>query len=92
MFHIVSLHRNAIFPGTTFCLWHYSKLGHNKDAIDGVGGTQKRVTGTAVAEGQDIVNSNSLKDVSLSSQIVNTITAFCGIQRVHQFGFTGDVL
>ena len=66
MFHIVSRHINYLFPGTTFFSWHYSEQGHGKGAPDGVGGTLKRTADKAVAEGRDIVNLNSLKNISLA--------------------------
>ncbi|KAI8423498.1 hypothetical protein MSG28_012611 [Choristoneura fumiferana] len=63
MFHIVYRHINDLFPGTTFFSWHYSEPGHGKGAPDGVGGTLKRTADKAVAEGRDIVNLNTLKEI-----------------------------
>ncbi|GBP47216.1 hypothetical protein EVAR_20218_1 [Eumeta japonica] len=66
MFHVVYRHINDLFPGTTFFSWHYSEPGHGKGAPDGVGGTLKRTADKAIAEGQDIVDLSSLKNILLA--------------------------
>lgn len=63
VFHIVFNHIKDFFPGTTFFSWNYSEPGHGKGAPDGVGGTLKRSADKAVAEGRDIVNLNTLKEI-----------------------------
>lgn len=66
MFHLVYHHINDLYPGATFFAWNYSEPGHGKGAPDGVGGTLKRTADKAVAEGKDIVNLKSLKEILLA--------------------------
>lgn len=63
MFHMVSCHLKSLYPWISFFSWHYSEPGHGKGAPDGVGGTLKRTADRAVAEGKDIINLNSLKNI-----------------------------
>ncbi|CAG4960799.1 unnamed protein product [Colias eurytheme] len=63
MFHLVYHHINDLFPDATFFAWNYSEPGHGKGAPDSVGGTLKRTADKAVAEGKDIVNLKSLKEI-----------------------------
>ena len=72
IFYLLQYRLRDFFPFLNYASWNYSEAGHGKGAPDGVGGTIKRTADKLVAQGNDILNVESLIQ-ALSKKLENVL-------------------